>query len=260
MSANGLNSIQFFQIRQRGIIKVGQLSRTQLAGIKRVIKNKDWIPWIEQSLQIATPQVTVEDLETVWYRDRLVNLTKLSTKQLREPMVTNRPITSFKIGVTLEVKDSLTWCHRVKKLTSTRHQSSIFKIAHGDMYTNDRLMRFGLRDNSNCDLCGNTDSRCHRIATCPKAQEIWNALRNLVGQRPIALDDPDNLKWVLGISDPINNELTIHAEVLQTLASNSKILSLPVPVILRIVLRKLYQLEKGQSRINIGTLLDKIGE
>ena len=85
-------------------------------------------------------------------------------------------------------------------------------------------------------------------------------LRNLVGQTSIALDDPDNLKWVLGISNPINNELTIHAEVLQTLASNSKILSLPVPVILRIVLRKLYQLEKGQSKINIGTLLDKIGE
>ena len=124
------------------------------------------------------------------------------------------------------------------------------------MYTNDRLMRLGLRDNSNCDKCGNPDSREHRIATCPKALETWNELRNLNGQVPLTRYDPDLLKEVLGMAEPANNDLVVHAEILQALMNDSRIATLPVRIIIRTILKKLHYLEKGQSKVNVEALLD----
>ena len=262
LTNNGLNSLHYFQLRIQGIRKVGQLDRDQLNRIKGLIKVKELTPWIAAAIQIQIPPPSPSDYEAIWYNDRLTSIAQLTTKQIREPLELNEPITSFKIGVNLEVNESLTWCHRIKKLTATRHQNCLLKIAHGDMYTNDRLMRFGLRDNDNCDRCGNTDSRTHRIASCPKALELWNELRRLNSQTRLREDNPDLVKEVLGMTEPIKSELVIHAEILQCLNAgiNSKLNSLPAKVTLKVLLSKLYSVESRTTKENIKALLDKIGE
>ena len=176
-------------------------------------------------------------------------------------MEDSTPITSFKIGFNLGINDSLTWCYQVKKLKSARHQTTMLKIAHGDMYTNDRLLRFGLRDNDSCDRCGNTDSRAHRMATCPKALALWNEARSLCNQQPLTDTDPDLLKIVLGIKDPLGGELVLHAELLQVLNNtlDLKINTVPTKLALKMTLKKLYSVEKGQCKDSIKALLDKIG-
>ena len=258
----GLNSLFFFRLNTLGIKKIGQLDGRSFGQIRRLIKTVEFVPWIEASIQTTVPPPTIEERNSIWYMDKLVSISSLSTKQFRELTEDMTPVTSYKIGLHLEVDESLTWLYRIKKLSSVKHQNTILKIAHGDLYTNDRLLRFGLRDNSNCDRCGNEDSRVHRIAECPKAIELWNKLRRLNNLAPLNSDDPDLLKEVLGINEPINNELAINAELLQVLSNtlDQRINTVPADIIIKFILRKLVTLEKGQSKENIKDLLDKIGD
>ena len=65
---------------------------------------------------------------------------------------------------------------------------------------------------------------------------------------------------IFGVSEPIGSELAVNAEVLQLLTNSlDKLVStLPSRITLRIVLTKLYTLEKGRTRDNVKTLLDKL--
>ena len=261
LSPAGVNSVLYFRLRIAGTQKIGQLTRQQLDQIRRLIKEEAFVPWIEATHQLRLPAPTRDDLLSIWHCEKLASLSQVSTKQFREIMEDSTPITSFKIGFNLGVNDSLTWCYQVKKLKSARHQTTMLKIAHGDMYTNDRLLRFGLRDNDSCDRCGNTDSRAHRVATCPKALALWNEARSLCNQQPLTDTDPDLLKIVLGIKDPLGGELVLHAELLQVLNNtlDLKINTVPTKLALKMTLKKLYNVEKGQCKDSIKALLDKIG-
>jgi uncharacterized membrane protein len=106
------------------------------------------------------------------------------------------------------------------------------------------------------------DSREHKIANCNKAIEIWNTLRRLSNLVPLQSNDPDLIKEVLGQKNPIASEIVINAEILSILSNprEQRILTIPSAIIVRIILRKLYNLEKGQCKENIKTLLDKIGD
>ena len=261
LTPNGLASITYFRLNTLGVKKIGQLDRHSFDQISRIIREVDFAPWIEASLQIRPTPPTEEELGSIWFNDRLVNIASMTTKQLREAAESPVPITSFKIGLDVETNEGLTWCLRIKKLTSARHQNTILKVAHGDIYSNDRLLRFGLRDNDICDRCGNPDSRTHRLATCPKAIELWNEVRRLGNLAPINSNDPEILKKVLGVDQPIGDELAINAEFLQILGNtlDSRIMTIPPKIITRIALQKLHNLEKGKCKENVKDLLDKMG-
>ena len=88
----------------------------------------------------------------------------------------------------------------------------------------------------------------------------WNQLRRLDNKDELTTDDPDILNKVFGTQDPIKEELVIHAELIQLLSNNleSRIGSLPPNLVIRITLNKLWNLEKGQTKENVKTLLDKL--
>ena len=141
-----------------------------------------------------------------------------------------------------------------------RHKSGLLRAAHGDIYTKDRKLRFGLADNDLCDRCGLPDSGTHTIATCDKALALWNLLRELENKERLTAQDPDILKEVLGASEPIGGELAVNAEIIQLLMNglDKKVATLPAKITLKIILTKLITLEKGQIQENIKTLLDKL--
>ena len=223
---------------------------------------KSFIPWIEAVIRtrVRAP-INNELLFTIYNQDRLTNLSGLSTKQLRETKSKQIPVTDYKIGLTMGVSESLTWCHRIRKLTSAKHHNSLLKTAHGDVYTKDRKMRFGLADNDRCDRCGNPDSRVHAIAKCPKALEIWNTFRRLDNKTALTEHTDNLLAEVFGVTDPIGGELRVHAEVMQALTNTmgGTMHELPANIIAKIILTKLYTLEKGNTKEKIKALLDKLG-
>ena len=260
MTQNGLNSLYYFQLRIAGVAKIGQLDRNRFIQIRRFIKTEVFIPWIEAAILIRVPAPRIEDYASIWVKDRLTDLSLLTTKQIRDSRMNSSPLTNLKIGLELDIDVSLTWFHRMKTLRSSRHLNTLLKIIHGDIYSNDRQLRFGLRDNDRCDRCGNADSRVHRIATCPKAIEIWNTLRRLNNQTPLREDDPEILKEILGINEPFGNKLVLNAEILQILINtlDQRINTIPATILLRITLRKLFNQERGQYKDYIKALLDKI--
>ena len=240
-----------------------QLDASKLGIIRRLIALRAFIPWIEAVIRIGRlPPTDNTWLQAIWYKDRLANLSSLTAKQFRESKAKQIPITEFRIGLSVETGDSLTWSHRINKLRSVKHQTVLLKTAHGDIYTKDRKLRFGLADNDRCDRCGLPDSRIHTIAKCQKALEIWNAFRALDNKAPLTEQSDNLLTEVFGIKDPIGNELTINAEIIQLLTNslNSNLQKLPTSLITRITLSKLYQLEKGTTKEMIKTLLDKLGD
>ena len=121
ISAAGLNSIVYFQCRRAGLNMVGQLDVNKLALLERHISLKIFIPWIRASSQIRAAPLNEGDRLTLRGRDRPYPLESLTAKQIRELNSTEIPVTMFKIGLHLSIADSLTWCHRIKKLTSARH-------------------------------------------------------------------------------------------------------------------------------------------
>ena len=96
--------------------------------------------------------------------------------------------------------------------------------------------------------------------TCPKALALWNEARRLCNRQPLTLTDPDLIKEALGINEPLGGELTINAELLQLLNNtlDRRINTIPTKIVLKMTLRKLYSLEKGQWKESIKALLDKI--
>jgi len=52
-----------------------------------------------------------------------------------------------------------------------------FRILHGDIYCSDRLHRFKMKNNPNCDFCINTvETIKHVLWDCPRAMRSWNFL------------------------------------------------------------------------------------
>ena len=260
VSVNGRNSLYYFDCVRNGVTKIGQLDGMRAEQILRILGHNNFRPWVRASIAIGNRAPNPNLSYTIWMSDRLVNLSTVTTKQIREARASKIPITSFKIGLDLRTADSLTWCYRISKLTSTRHKNTLLKTAHGDLYTKDRKLRFGLADNDSCDRCGQPDSRTHTIALCPKALEIWNTLRELDDKPRLTERSPELIDEVMGIKNPIGGELAINAEILGLLTNslNNRIAELPTKIALKLVLDRLQRLEKGQTKDRIKTLLDKL--
>ena len=68
----------------------------------------------------------------------------------------------------------LAWTSRLKVLSSTRHRNIALRIAHGDIFSNSRLFRFGLKNSPDCLNCHEpNETIVHRLLECPKAWEAW---------------------------------------------------------------------------------------
>ena len=128
-------------------------------------------------------------------------------------------ICSYKSGLLLTPGEVRNWTAKVRKLTSSKHKCTILRVAHGDVYTNDRLFRFGLSNDPKCLSCGNSDdSLQHRIVECSLANEAWLKLEeqiDYIGLQPMQAITLEN---ILGAGQDVTKlELTIRTELLSRL-------------------------------------------
>ena len=73
-------------------------------------------------------------------------------------------------------------------------------------------------------------------------------------------DSPNLIKEIFGVTNPIGSEISIHAEIIQTLVNtlDTKLQTLPARITARIILSKLCNLEKGTTKENVKTLLEQL--
>ena len=123
------------------------------------------------------------------------------------------PITDFKVGINLTVTESLSWLRKISKLTSIRHRCTLLRVAHGEIYTKERLTRFRLANDPTCPRCDSTETLAHKILDCTYINKIWlEVYRAVRGQ----VDPTPSLKTILGAQLDSNlTTLTLKAEIIQ---------------------------------------------
>ena len=153
----------------------------------------------------------------------MVNLNNLSTKSLREARCTeaDKLICMYKIGLILTPGEVLSWTGKIRKLTSVRHRSTLLRIAHGEIYSNSRLYRFGLIDSPKCENCDcQLETIEHKIIECQAAKNSWRELNRFKLKLNLRVG-PITLEEIMGTRVDEKDKLTLafNAELLQVIIS-----------------------------------------
>ena len=98
------------------------------------------------------------------------------------------------------------------------------RTAHGDVFSNERLHRFGLRDDPKCSNCDEPiESPLHRVVECPAARRAWSLLEESKLRIGLKQLSDLTLENILGAKDRLNKlELALQAELLLKIISTSE--------------------------------------
>ena len=207
--------------------RIGQLTLNEFLSIERFALYPSLGRAIREIISAQNRQVIMEeDIEAYpLVNMTIANVSSLSSKVLRNNMInpTDKMICLYKLGIVLDPGEVLSWTNRIRKLTSTRHKNILLRTVHGDIFSNSRLHRFGLRDSSNCSNCPELmETIEHRIKDCPKAIETWNKLNEIksdIGLNPLSDLSLENL---VGAKDRLSKvELALNAELILKLTTRS---------------------------------------
>ena len=231
LTPQGKLSVSYFMIhRRQRDATFGQVTLQELRNVSRFLI----YPEIEHFLtEFVTRQLaTVAQVGSMPIREiyplrksrNLVKISSLSSKMLRLNSYDQDQniICVYKQDLILNPGEVKSWTKQIRKLTSTRHKNIILRVAHGDIYSNERLFRFGLVDNPKCNNCSEpVESRRHRLLECPKATMAWLELNDVkirLGLNPLTDLTMENL---LGAKDNLDSiELALNAELLHRLAAS----------------------------------------
>ena len=138
ITQRGQGSIAFFIRWARGARKISDLTRLELERLSRHIAAEK-LPKLRIAIDSNIPPPEAEFYKMHRIRQLYKPLGSISSKEFRDNRNPRSLITSFKIGLNLTELECQTWCLRLRKLTSTTHKALILKVAHGDIYTQDKL-------------------------------------------------------------------------------------------------------------------------
>ena len=113
--------------------------------------------------------------------------------------------------------EALSWGLRLSKITSVKLRNIVLRVAHGDIYTKEKLHRFGLTDSPICPRCNEIEDLKHKFLDCEYVKLIWKHVHE--STRSILTTDPGTLpvqKAILGgYLESSTISLTINAEIMQ---------------------------------------------
>ena len=166
---------------------------------------------------------------------RVLKLSVLTSKDFRKngDVPEDLVICLYKSGLALQPGEVQNWTKRMKKLTSTRHKNILLRVAHGDLYTNDRLCRFGLLNDPKCLRCDEPlETLTHRLLTCPFANRAWLLLNNKLRDWGMKEVGQLTIENILGAGVHLTKiDLAIRAELTLRLASGNTNIDCPVATV-----------------------------
>ena len=216
ISKEGSNSIPFYLIWRRGARKVEDLTANDLARLTRYI-NPSRLAAIEAAARYRLEAPTENEQLMFYMNGKWRHLAVCSSKEIRLQRANQEPLTNFKIGLNLTRAESLSWAHRITKVTSTRHKNTILKIAHGEVYTKEKLFRFGLAPDPRCPRCDEIETLRHKFVECDYVKRIWAKVFELTGSITTAnIQSVETTQAILGAYLDSNSAIiTINSEILQ---------------------------------------------
>ena len=165
LNEHGANSIPFYILWRSGARKIKDLNLHQLGTIRRYIR-PDKQKKVEDAVTSRSFNADAHFLISYYVNLKARPLAKLTSKDIREARSSKVAIGNFKIGMVLENSEALTWGLRLARVNSTRHKNIILRVAHGEIYTKEKLHRFGLTDSPVCPRCQETETLEHKFIQC----------------------------------------------------------------------------------------------
>jgi len=219
------DSITLFDLRLRGITKLRDLGPQEFERLKPLIEED----YLKTTLARVIPMarrlhllVNPVDLSLYPFNGSLKQLSKCTTKDIRTCKMSKEQICNFKIGLELTTTVSKTWLNIVRKLSSIKHRSTLLRVAHSEIYSKDRLFRFGMSNDPNCEHCGAVETVRHKLFECRRVVNLWRTL-NRATDTTLTSVDPNTVEIYrnMGAFLNINREtLTLNAELLSILTGN----------------------------------------
>ena len=216
----GHNSIQFFNLWHRGARKVADISVNELHSLRRHVDGQK-INKLESAIRINTGPRDSSLNETYCIGTAHKTLSSVSSKEVRLSRSNKNPIVDLKIGTRLSVAEGKSWGMNLAKLTSTKHKNIILRVAHGDIYTQSKLFRFGMSGSDSCPRCNETEDLRHKYIHCDYVKRIWQSANFYLNKLSNNWDPQEApAKRVIAAhagSTPAS--MTLIAEILQTITS-----------------------------------------
>ena len=215
INGQGKLSIPYFMARRRGLNKVKDLNMRDLRELERYIEVRKR-PLI--SIAVALPNLSINvSIETsVHSNGKFKDIMKCSSKEIRTSRAPLEPIREFKIGINLTRAEATNWGFKLTKLTSIKHRNILLKVAHGEVYTKEKLHRYNLIDSDSCPRCGETETLKHKFIECDYVKRIWQhaatLTSNLMTTNQVLIES-----CMLALGSYIESTptiLTLHAELL----------------------------------------------
>ena len=138
----------------------------------------------------------------------------------------------------------------IASLTNSKLKSILLRCLHGDVYSKDRMLRFGMTTDNLCPRCAEVETIKHMLFECQYVRTIWQRISKLTGIKPNSMNE------VLGYNlDHDKITITIHAEVLR------RLLAIDRPdydpnLLIRSAIKNLYILERGVTKFQISKYLE----
>ena len=95
---------------------------------------------------------------------------------------------------------------------------------HGDIFSNSRLLKFGLRNSASCANCGEQlETIQHRLIECPTARTSWETLERTKQRLNLNALTDLTIENLVGAKDDVSKlELALQAELILKLSSKSE--------------------------------------
>ena len=218
IEARGRASIPFFNIWMRGARVVGDLSMQDLNQLSRHIPTAK-MHKLKLAIGLNLGPPDPEFNESYYTTNRHKPLNKITSNEIRNSRCDQIPILSFKLGTELTSSESISWGLKLAKLTSARHKNTLLRVSHGDVYTQEKLHRFGMSDSNLCTRCNEIETLKHKIVECDYVKRIWNSARPLINQLQDIVDpNPDPTRFaVAATSGATSASMTLTAEIIQNI-------------------------------------------
>ena len=216
LTNNGHLSLAWHALLVRGIRTINDLSVVELGTLERFI-DRQLINNLRAATRLPNNLHAGFDLSAcVIIGDKFRNLATLSSKDIRLSRQDSTPITIFKMGPIMNPLQGMNWGYTLAKLTSTKHKDLILRLAHGELYSKERLHRYRLIDNPLCSRCGDIENLQHKYFDCPYIKEIWRRALILTDRYRRSIEPGETLieKVLCCTREPLKATLTIHAEII----------------------------------------------
>ena len=214
LNQNGKNSLAYLMIRQQGKTGLGDLTNPEIRRISPFINNRlfNTALSVERLPETNTPL----DLGSYIIKTKPVPLHKLTSKEIRLARQDPEPICLFKIGLIMTPNVSINWANSISRLTSTRHKDILLRLTHGELYSKERLNRYGLVNDPQCPRCNEVETLRHKYLECEYVTEIWRRALLLTSKLRTINDPNESWEDKIFCATPDANSivLTVHAEII----------------------------------------------